>query len=162
MILQRVISSTIEKGFRIIKTTYASLVETRKNANPFGFDSVPIEDLIAITSDTLSQEDPVVVGYLNKKTLELLKVGESMMYSTDDEGEYKSIITLRKDGTAEILGIGDFMVRYNKLDAGMQKFVNDLNTQLTTALAPVPFTWVNVPLDISKSKIEEIKTLDKE
>ena len=164
MKLTWVVSTSLKRGYRYIKTRMtSSIVETSSQANPFGFDSNPSKNFIAIISETQSNDKPVVVGYLNPRALESLKVGDSMQYATDTNGDIQSTITLRNDGTAELLSNADNAVRYSKLEEAF----NELNDKFNTfANAYVPGGPVSIGLppavipsdaDITKSKIEEIK-----
>lgn len=160
MKLAWILETVIKKGFRVIKTRMTSgLIETSKQANPFGFESNPSKNYVAILSETQSNEEPVIIGFLNPKALESLNVGDSRIYSTDSEGNTKASIIIRNDGTAELLGTADNAVRFKALDDSLQTYADNINAQLKTALAGIPYTWVDVTLDISASKIDEIKTL---
>lgn len=154
-----VVSTAIKNGYRFVKTKISRLfVEETKTLNPFGFDSNVPKGFIAVIAETSNNSDPVIVGYLNKNAMEGLKVGDSMQYSTDENGITKSTLILRNDGTAELLGNADNAIRYAALNTALQVYVEAVNNQLITALAPVPYIWLPIDLDISLSKIEEIKT----
>jgi len=177
MILANTISTAIAKGYREIKTKFGlNNVETSKDAQPFGFESNPIKGLIAITAETMSNEEPVVLNYLNQKTDKKLKNGESVIYATDSDGNKKATITMRADGTAEILGTGDFMVRFTSLETAyneLQNKYNNLVTGFNQHIHPTPSGPSSIPTpvpslipassstgDITKAKIEEIKTIE--
>lgn len=51
--------------------------------------------------------------------------GECRIYSTDDTGARKAVLTLRVDGTMELLGTGDFAVRYNELKKAFDQLKKD-------------------------------------
>ena len=157
-------NSSIVRGFREIKTRITSkLIENTQTAFPFGFDANPSKNFIAIISDTESNGNPVILGYLNPKALASLGIGDSMQYSTDSEGAVKATITLRNDGTAEILGDNDNAVRYSKLEAAFNELQNKWNTFAAAyvpggpAIQGTPPTATQSTGDITASKIDEIK-----
>ena len=132
-------------------------VQTADQVAPFGLDSKPIKDVLAVHSTTSSSNDSLILGYiikLSNKTDE----GETYFYSMDASGNIKANILLKKDGVIEINGNTDNAVRYAALNTAIQTFITNLNLKLTTAFATVPYTWVNEPLNISAAKIDDIKT----
>lgn len=158
------VSTSIIKGFREIKTRITSkLIENTQTANPFGFDANPSKNYIAIIADTESNGNPVILGYLNPEALASLGIGDSMQYSTDSEGAIKATITLRSDGTAEILGNDDNAVRYSMLETAFNELQNKWNTFAAAyvpggpAIQGTPPTAVQSTGDITASKIDEIK-----
>jgi hypothetical protein len=82
--------------------------------------------------------------------------GERRLYSQEN-GEVKAYIKILKDGTIEINGKTDFAVAYTDLNAALQAFLKDLNTKLTTAFTAVGESWTGISLDISGSKLDEVK-----
>jgi len=176
MILVRSLSTAIKEGFRIIKTKWAeNITSTAKQSNPFGFDSNVPKEIVAVFADTSSKEEPVIVGYLYASALSDLNTGDSAMYSTDSEGKIKSTVKLRNDGTAEILGTGDYMVRFNELEKEYNKTKAVLDSIISVLTPPInepgngaPSAFqaaMNVAVgakttgDISGAKIEELKTI---
>lgn len=175
MILVNVLSSSILKGIRTIKTKWAkNIVETSKQVNQFGIDGVAPKGCIAVVSETLGNGEQVTIGYINKKALTQLNVGDSCIYSTNDSGEVQSTIIMRNDGTAELLGNTDNLVRYSKLKEDLDK-TNDVINAIVNSLK----NWTTAPSDggaalkayfltelgikvvgtYESSKIDEIKTL---
>jgi hypothetical protein len=137
-------------------------VQTSIEANPYGLDSNPIKDMVAVYSETSGKGETVIVGYLNKN----LKagVGEFRTFSTDANGNEKFYIWQKNDGNCEFGGTVDNMVRYQKLSDAMLQFQNKLIVQLnliSTGIAAGGGSYVvgDVSIDISQSKINEIKTL---
>lgn len=154
----------VKLGFRLIKTRMTGgIIESSKQSNPFGFESNPTKNYIAILSETLGNEEPVIVGFLNPKALESLNKGDSQIYSTDSDGVRKATVTLRSDGTAELLGSDDFMVRYSKLESAFNTLKSDFNKFLVHVhgVAGTPPAPPQLPTtaDITQAKIEEIKTI---
>jgi hypothetical protein len=146
-------------------------IQTAIQASPHGIDSNPVKDLIAVYGKTKEKGETVIIGYLNKSLL--AEVGENRLFSTDDAGGLKTFIWLKNDGTIQMAGTGDFMVRYEE----MAKVCNELKDDITTlkqvfstwspiaqdggaALKGAAATWFATPLqeDITKAKIAEIKT----
>lgn len=174
MKLTWVVSTIIKKGYRFIKTRMtAGIVENSYSSMPFGFDSNPSKNFIAIVSETQSNDKPVIIGYLNPGALSDLGIGDSMQYATDVNGEYISTLKLRSDGTMELLGNSDNAVRYSKLKEEYDKTRSVLDAILTTLETPINEPGNGAPSafqaamilavgeketgDISGSKINEIK-----
>ena len=137
-------------------------VQTSIEANPYGLDSNPIKDMVAVYAETTGKGDTVIIGYLNKNLK--ADVGEFRTFSTDSNGNEKFYIWLKNNGDCEIGGNVDNMVRYQKLADGMLQFQNKLIVQLnliSTGIAAGGGSYVvgDVSIDISQSKINEIKTL---
>jgi hypothetical protein len=146
-------------------------VQTSFQASPYGVDSNPIKDMIAVYTATQEKGKTVIVGYIN--TNQIADVGENRIFSTDSEGNVVMFLHLKNDGTAEFGGDDDFMVRFNELQTGFDELVNDHNdlvqafnthvhpgvtsggaSTLITIEPEVPSS-----ADITPAKIEEIKTL---
>lgn len=103
-----------------------------------------------------------------------LEPGESKVYSSDG-GTVKAFIILRKDGTIELNGTGDFAVRFNELQTGFDKLKDDVNSQISTfdahihdttatvgtgppgVISPTTTTGTPSTADISAAKIDTIK-----
>ena len=141
-------------------------------AAPYGDDSNPIKNMVAVMSETNDSGESAIVGYINKN--QIAEVGEKRIFSTDSDGNVVMSLHLKNDGTAEFGGNSDNLVRFSNT-----KLVTDeLKTDLTN-LKSILSTWVPVPTDggaalkvllaayfsapivqsIDSSKINEIKTL---
>ena len=175
----KVISSKIDDtSRRLVKSLgYGNDdVQETLNVAPFGDDSCPIKDIVAIYSSTSDIGNPVVIGYINKN--QISEVGEKRIFSTDADGVEQIALHLKNDGTAEFGGNTDFMVRYSALETAFNTVKSDLNslitaynshTHITTAtvaatptpgiIAPTLATGTPTTADISGAKISEIKTL---
>jgi hypothetical protein len=175
----KVISSQIdETGRRLIKSLGwgADDVQETLNVAPFGDDSCPVKDMVAIYATTSDIGNPVVIGYVNKN--QIADVGEKRIFSTNADGVEQIALHLKNDGTAEFGGNTDFMVRYSELEVGFNALKSDFNSlvtsynshiHITTAtvsatavpgvIAPTPSTGTPSTADISGSKIDEIKTI---
>ena len=161
MILTKVISTLIESGLRKIKFFRFGKddVNEVRESMPFGIDSNPLKDMIAIYSDTATKGKGVIIGYINKH--QIADVGELRLYSADNSG-VKFFIHLKKDGTCEFNGNTDFLVKHTKLNLDLQQTINQLNLQLTaiaTGITGVGGIYVPTPvtLDISDAKTDKIK-----
>jgi len=140
-------------------------------AGPYGTDSHPIKDMVAVYGTTDEKGKNVVIGYLNKNAL--AAVGEHRTFSTDSTGAVKFFIYQKNDGTCEIGGNADFMVRFNKLKTGFDLLKTELNAFVTIFNAHVhpgvtaggASTLVSITpgvpaaATIDDSKIDEIKTI---
>jgi hypothetical protein len=174
-ILARVISSTFDSiQRRIVKIRVYGLSDTqaRFETAPYGTDSNPIAGMVAVFAPTTDKGRPVIVGYINKN--QLAGVGEHRTYATDTNGELKFYIWQKADGTCEIGGSDDNMVRYSKLADVINELQNDIGTLKNnfSGWTPVPndggaalktatASWAGTALtkDIADAKIDEIKTL---
>ena len=127
----KVISTdTNEQGTVTVKVLRAGSDDVRETEQitPFGFTGRPVKDRIAIYSKASTDGDDYIIGYLNLNSE--IEVGESEMFSTDEQGNVVMAITLRNDGTAELGGDSDFLARFNELKAGFDELVSNFNTHL--------------------------------
>ena len=165
MNLVRTISTSISdvKG-RIVKFLRYGLddVQTSDEISPYGLDSNPIAGMIAIYAKTEEKGATVIIGYIleNQKALP----GEFRTYSTDKDGVEKFYTWLKNDGTYEVGGNDDFLVRYNELAAGFNQLKSDFNT-FAAAYTPgspstvgTPPTVLQSTASIAGAKISKIKT----
>jgi hypothetical protein len=151
---------------RVVKVLRSgkSDVQTAFEAAPFGIDSNPLKDMIALYAPTTEKGKTVIIGYLRASQLKAA-IGETRLYSTDGNGTEKTFLWLKNDGTIEVGGSTDFMVRYSKLEEAFNDLKDKWNTFAnayspggpSTQGAPISATASNA--DISQCKIEQIKTL---
>lgn len=148
-------------------------VQTSLQASPPGVDANPIKNMVAVYASTEEKGKTVIVGYINKN--QVAKPGEHKIFSMNDEGDEETYIYLKDDGTMEIGGASDFMVRYNELETAFNELQDSVNEMVdewnafatayvpgsptVTGLPPTANTVSNASADITPSKIEEIKTL---
>lgn len=143
-------------------------VQTTSESMPFGVDSNPVKDLIAVYAKSSANGENVIIGYLNQN--QKAKEGEIRIFSTDNDGVEKTYLYLKNNGTIEIAGDADNMVRFSKLKEGFDQLKSDFNnfvtafnshqhpeTGATTAPPTSPGSSSNASID--DSKIDEIKTL---
>lgn len=147
-------------------------VQEIRNAAPFGIDSVPIKDMVAIYAETSVKGENVVVGYFNKSII--ANKGDFRTFSMDSNGNVKFYIWQKNDGTCEIGGNSDNMVRFIPTKQAFDELQNDVKLlkDIFTAWTPVPTDggaalkllvtpWAETPFltNIDDAKIDEIKTL---
>jgi hypothetical protein len=164
--LVKVISTNVDNlGRRIVKILRFgnSDVQTVLQAGPYGSDTNPIKDMIAIYAQTGEKGKTACVGFLNKN--QLAEKGEHRIFSTNDAGVVQTFIWLKNDGTMQIGGDTDFMVRYSKLEEAFNELQNKFN-QFANSYAPGSPSTLGTPptvspstADISECKIEQIKTI---
>jgi len=160
-------------GQRLIKFLRLGRNDMREvpQAGPHGIDSHPVKDMVAIFANTASNGNGAVIGYINRNAL--AAVGETRIFSTDDQGAVQFAIHLRNNGTAEIGGDSDHMVRYSKLEEAFNELKGDFNAFIqvynahthsgvtpgsgATAIPAAPGQQSTA--DITPAKINEIKTL---
>ena len=131
-------------------------VQTSEPILPPGIDSKPVKDAIAVHTTTHNNGDTAVLGYILHS--ETTQEGETRIFATDEDGAEVFDIFLKRDGTCEFGGNIDFFVRYNALNTSLQAFVTALNAQLVTLFLALDKTWVPLTLNISSSKIDNIKS----
>jgi hypothetical protein len=138
-------------------------VQTSYETVPFGIDSHPLKDMIAIYGMTGEKGKTVIIGYLNRGRV--AAIGETRIFSTDSDGALKTFIWLKNDGTIQIGGSTDFMVRYSKLEAAFNELNNKFNA-FANAYVPggpsaqgLPAAAQPSTADITGAKIAEIKTI---
>lgn len=173
MDLVKVISAEISELKRKIKFLRGgkSDVQTAPEAMPFGYDSHPVKDWIAVYSKTSQNGKGVVIGYINKQ--QLAEVGETRLFSTDADGALQTYIWLTNDGKIELGGSDNFAVKFNELKEefnDLKGSVNDLvqsyNTHTHTtacgagagSASPTPTQAVANSANIDNAKNENILT----
>lgn len=174
LINTKVFSTEIDSlARRIVKFLRYGLkdVQTSVQVAPYGVDSNPVKDMIAIYGPTSEKGQTVIIGYINKN--QLAGIGEFRTFSTDENGAVKFYTWLKNDGTMEIGGDAKNMVRYQELETAFNELKGKFNSLVqaynTHAHAGVttgggtsgttPATATESTADISGAKIEEIKTL---
>jgi len=174
--LVKTIATKIEDAYRHIKVQVMGKndIQTPVESLPYGIDSNPVKDLVAVYAPSTVSGEPVIIGYLQKNRL--AEVGELRFYATDDAGAEQNYMWLRADGTIEVGGDADNMVRYSELETAFNELKSDFNDLVnkynshihtTTAtvgtgpigvIAPTTTTGTPTAADITPAKIEEIKT----
>ena len=137
-------------------------IQETETATSYGFEGNPIKGMTAIHVETSIKGETAIIGFFNKELL--TDVGESRMFSTDEDGTLKMWIHCKNDGTAEFGGTTHNLMRYTPLNTELQSFKNSIQAELVkiaTGLAGVggAYTPGVLSIDISGAKIDEIKTL---
>lgn len=160
--LVKIISTRIDQGKRLIKFLKMGIndVQEMNTVQPFGIDGNPRKDMIALYAPTGEQGKAIIIGYINKN--QVAAVGETRLYSTESDSDTeKFYIHLKNDGTAEVGGDSDFMVRFTTLESGFNQFLSDHNTHVHVGNMGAPTAPPTIPSSatIAGAKITEIKTL---
>lgn len=163
---------------RVVKFLRLGLrdVQTSLQAGPYGSDTNPIANMVAVYAPTDERGKTVILGYINKN--QLAQPGEHRIFSTNEDGELQTYLWLKNDGNMAIGGDADNMVRFSELKTGFDQLKTDLNdliqkynshTHLLTIVPTVgtatgtaaPTITQDTPsnADIDGAKIDEIKTL---
>lgn len=138
-------------------------VQTSLEVGPYGIDSNPIKDMVAIYAESAIKGDTVIIGYITKN--KIAGIGELRTYSTDVNGVEKFYTWLKNDGSLELGGNIHNLVRYSTLNTSLQSEVNLINVELgkiaaaINAIAPGAYVPTPISINIDSSKINEIKTL---
>lgn len=166
----KVIESGLSKLGVTVKFTRMGRDDTRETEqiSLHGFESRPVKDMVAVYAKTEHDGDDVIIGYLVKSAI--TKVGETRMFSTDNNGTELFSIHLKNNGTAEIGGDSDNMVRYSNLESAFNQLRTDFNSLVTIYNnhvhgnpSPGVITLPTSPAqastaDITGARINEIKT----
>jgi len=163
--IAEVVSTRTDDDKRLVKIIVMGKDDVQEiyQVTPFGIDSNPVKGSKALHVETLQMDGSVIAGTINEATN--LAPGEIRISSTNSDGVEQTHITLRSNGIIEIGGTDHNMVRYTPLNAGIQQFKTDVQAQLTliaavlNGLVPGSYTPPVLSVDISGSKIDEVKTL---
>lgn len=164
----QVSGNEIRKVFRYIKTVFSKDSHTAAQIAPFGDDSCPVEGMKGVEASTDDLGKNVVIGYFNRSIL--ADKGEKRFYSLKSDKTESFYVWLKNDGTCEIGGDTDNLVRYSELKKGFDKLKEDLNdlvlkynshTHMVSTLTSTNTSLLATSsiADISDSKIDELKTL---
>lgn len=169
-----VLSASFDSGKRrLIKLLRMGREDIQEcvQSSPAGVDSSPVKNMRAIYGSTTERGKNYVIGYLQKE--QLAEPGETRFFSVNDSGELKAWMWLKKDGTIEILGVDDNLIKYAQTAATIKEIQDDiaalkevfstwvpLPTDGGAALKAAAATWFAQPLieDISGAKFDEVKT----
>tara|TARA_Y100001951_G_scaffold99134_1_gene100728 strand:+ start:505 stop:996 length:492 start_codon:yes stop_codon:yes gene_type:complete len=154
------------KGFSFdkLKRRVIKLIQfgakTADQAAPFGDDSSPLNNMVAIYGKTSENGETVVLGYLNKD--QIAQPGEKRIFSLKPDGTLSIDLYLKNDGTMEIGSNADNAVRYSKLNDALKAQDQKINMELAkiaTAISSLGGTYPiqNISTDISQSKVEQVK-----
>jgi len=103
-------------------------VQTALECGPYGIDSNPIKDMVAVYAPTEEKGKVAIIGYINKNQKAL--PGEFRMFSTDANGVEKFYVWLKNDETIEIGGNSNFAVKFNELKTEFNALKTDYNNHI--------------------------------
>ncbi|MBC7486094.1 MAG: hypothetical protein H7282_05030 [Cytophagaceae bacterium] len=160
----RVISTEIDSLTRLITKFYRfgkSDVQTAVDASPYGVDGNPIKDMTAVYMQTGTKGKTVLVGYLNKNRL--AAPGELRLFATDASGAEQTFIWLKGDGTMNLAGDADNIVRYSPLNEELSDFKTAIQQQLVLIASGIAagggsYSPGTLMLDLTDAKVVEVKT----
>lgn len=145
-------------------------VQTPIQAAPYGLDSAPVKDMIAVYTRVESDGSTVVVGYLNKDSK--AGPGEYRTFATDAQGVEKFYTWMKSTGIMEIGGDTNFAVKFNELKTefnALKKSHNDLLTEYKIHIhsggvimgntGPTTSTQMPNTSNIDNAKNDKIKTI---
>ena len=168
--ISSIISSSLKSGRRILKILGLGKedIQTSYESMPYGIDSSPIKDMIAIQMESSERGKTVVVGYINTK--QVAAVGELKIYATDSQGVEQGSVHLKNTGevvasgtTIQLNGDIDNVVKFIPLDAGLQSEVALINVELAKIAAAInaiiPGSYIPTPVtvNIASSKVATVK-----
>ena len=124
----------------------------QKVALPFGVDSAPIKDLIAVHAETSVRGKSVIIGYLNKQAI--AGAGESRIFATDSSGNLANDIYIKNNGDILVGGQTDNFVKFTALNSSLQLMIIAINAEFTKVSAAIAnlggaYTPTPITLDIS-------------
>mgnify|MGYP007071642478 CR=1 FL=1 len=133
-------------------------IQTAPVIAPYGFDSNPIKDMVAVYAETAVKGDTVIIGYLNKNSI--AAVGGVRLFSTDTEGAEQFYVYLKPNNILELGGAARHLARFEELETAFNELMSKFNahTHLSTATG-TPTGPVIGPssADIAACKITDIK-----
>jgi hypothetical protein len=181
--LTKIISNIVEAKNRIVKVLGYGKTDIRnaKQVTPFGIDSNPLKDMIAVYSPTSNDSERVVLGYLSASEL-FAHAGEIRIFSTDANATEKAHVWCRNTGDINIGGTGssdnpNHLVRWEDLNTqlvNLRQQINldiiqtfnghvhiiqnavPVNPMLPVLADPVLGPMTDVTLDISSAKAQKL------
>jgi hypothetical protein len=156
----KVISTRIDSiGRRLIKFLGLGNKDVKETlvASPYGIDSNPIKDMIAIYGPTAIKGEQVVIGYINKNSV--AEVGGLRLFSTNSNGAEQFYVYLRNTNNLELGGNARHLARFEELEIAFNTLKTEFNAHTHTGNLGAPTTPPLVPsvANISGAKIDNIK-----
>ncbi len=157
--IAKVDATQIEEGFRTIKVNQYG-AKTADVVQPFGDDSNPIKNMVAVFTETDTDGNPIVIGYFNKDVV--AAEGEKRLYSVDSSGNQKAFMWLKNDGQLQLNGSGDNAVRFTPLESELMSVIQKMNTELTKIQVAITslrgsYSKADISADFSKSKVDNVE-----
>lgn len=132
ILLTKKIGEQAYKTYNRIKSIWGqNIVETSEQVRQHGLESNALKDTRTVVARTLSNEDSVVLGYLNKNIVPDLRPGETALYAVNSEGIVQGVIKLNFDHSVNINGKFDNLVRYSELKTQFDQLKSDHNDLVT-------------------------------
>jgi hypothetical protein len=152
MFLANVLGSVIRGTKRIVQVSLFKKAREIPQALPYGVDSAPVREMVAVYANTADMGNSVIVGYVYKDAV--AEVGSIRLYS---ENGY---VYLRANGNLELLGTADNAMRYAAFNSVIQSYLTTLNLAISTGVSSAggAYTPPTAP-NFTAAKINEIKTL---
>jgi hypothetical protein len=109
-------------------------IQTSYQANPFGVDSNPLADMVAVYGKTEQSGQTVILGYLQKNMIS--EPGEVRLFAMGGEGEVITNIHLTSAGKI-FIGVdkgeeANAFVRFNELNANYTILKTEINAVVTS------------------------------
>ncbi len=129
---------------------------------PFGDDSAPLKDMIALYAETSNMSESVIIGYINKN--QIAASGEKRIFSLKSDGTLSTSIHLRTDGTMELGGNTDNVVKYTPLNSAFTTKDNFINIELGKIAAAITalggaYAPGTISTDITAAKVDGVKVV---
>lgn len=157
--ITKIDSTSTDDGFRSAKVEQYGM-KTADLVQPFGEDSNPVKNMVAVFEETDTDGNPIIIGYMSPNAL--AAEGERRMYSVDSSGSEKAFIWLKNDGNIELNGSGDNLVRFTPLERGLMEMVQKLNIELQKIQVAISgvggaYAKIDVDIDVSDAKVDNVK-----
>lgn len=176
MIVSRYISTTTSEGKRLNTVVCFGTDNTDSRQGydvaPFGIDSVGLQNMQAVYSNTANNRYPIILGWLN--TNRVAQDGEVRMFAVNSSASEVGYVYLKNNGELHLLGDSNWAVKYTELASQFNELkgkFNDLVSAFNQHIHITPSGNSNSPLpvpsvipalpstaDITQSKNERIKT----
>lgn len=152
MFFSKVLQSAIKDTVRKVQILLFQRAREVQQSVPYGIDSVPVKDMVAVYSATGEMGQSVIIGYLYKDAV--AEVGSIRLYS---ENGY---VHLRANGNLELLGTADNAMRYAAFNSVIQSYLTSQNAAILAGFTALggSYTPPTAP-NFTSAKINEIKTL---
>ena len=167
MDIVKVTETVINKGYRWVKSAFSGDTHESVQIAPFGDDSCPPKGVKGIKTITSTDAYHVILGYFNRSNI--ANEGEKRLFSVKSDGSISFYVHLKSNGTMEIGGSDDNLVRYSELKSGFDQLKSDFNNfkaththagvTTGTGTSGIPTDTTASTADISGCKIDEIKTI---
>ena len=143
-------------------------IQETLTASPYGVDSRPVKDTVAIHAETGVSGESIIIGFINKDCLS--SIGETRLFSTDENGSLKQYIWLKNNGDIHFGGSVGNLTRFQELETGFNtlkadfnSFINLYNLHIHPTPAGPSSPTVSIgtvsTASIANAKIDKFKTL---